>query len=162
MFKSTTEHLETDEPLLSNSAEHDDNHVTGEQHVLNDLSQSAIFEDAEHFATTHGLSTYTPLFQKAALLIQGSTSSSQNPSLTLTELTALRHETTHKWRQPKMLYFTFLVCSLGAVVQGWSQTGINGANLSFPTHFGIGSESPHDTLLVGLINCTPYLSSGLL
>ena len=163
MFKSTAEHREIDEPLLSDSRGHDRQDEPEEQHMLDNLSQSTVFEEAEHFATTHNLSSHAPLFQKAALLIQSlDTPLDQIPNLSHTELNALRNETAHKWRQPKMLYFTFLVCSLGAVVQGWSQTGINGANLSFPTQFGIGSESAHDTMLVGLINSAPYLSSGLL
>ena len=38
------------------------------------------------------------------------------------------------------------------------QTGSNGANLSFPAEFGIGSNSAHDKLLVGLINSVPPLA----
>jgi MFS family permease len=47
-------------------------------------------------------------------------------------------------------------------VQGWDQTGSNGANLSFPTVFGIGSSSNHDTLLLGLVNSAPYIGSAFL
>lgn len=44
-------------------------------------------------------------------------------------------------------------------MQGWDQTGSNGANLSFPDVFGIGTKSNHDTLLVGLVNSAPYIGS---
>lgn len=29
----------------------------------------------------------------------------------------------HKWRQPISLYITIVICSVGAAVQGWDQTG---------------------------------------
>lgn len=50
-----------------------------------------------------------------------------------------------------------------------SQTGSNGANLSFPVEFGIGEgeneASPNylrDNWLVGLVNAGPYIGSALL
>ncbi len=39
------------------------------------------------------------------------------------EVEALRDEVLHKWRQPRALYFTIIICSIGAAVQGWDQTG---------------------------------------
>lgn len=81
----------------------------------------------------------------------------------------LRDEVTHKWRHPKSLYFTIITCSVGAAVQGWDQTGSNGANLSFPTEFGIGQghdptlpNYDRDNWLVGLVNAAPYIGSALL
>lgn len=47
-----------------------------------------------------------------------------------------------KWRQPGPLIFTVVLCSLAAAVQGWDQTGSNGANLSFPKEFGILEDDP--------------------
>lgn len=49
--------------------------------------------------------------------------------------------------------------SIGAAVQGWDQTGSNGANLGFPQEFGIGSGSLADEWLVGVVNAGPYLGS---
>jgi hypothetical protein len=56
------------------------------------------------------------------------------------------------------LYITIVICSIGAAVQDWDQTGSNGANLSFPDEFGIdvGSLDPstlshdRDNWLVGI------------
>jgi hypothetical protein len=87
--------------------------------------------------------------------------------LTEGEKEAIRNEVLHKWRQPKALFFTIILCSIGAAVQGWDQTGSNGANLSFPVAFGIsdaetlpdGSPNPErakNLWLVGLINAAPY------
>jgi hypothetical protein len=102
------------------------------------------------------------LLQKAALVLQGDTPLQDIPDITEKETKALRYETEKKWAQPGTLYFTIFVCSVGAIVQGWAQTSANGANLFFPKAFGIGSDSKHDTLLVGLINSGPYLSVAFL
>lgn len=85
------------------------------------------------------------------------------------ELDALRTERDYKWKHPLALYVTIIICSIGAAVQGWDQTGSNGANLSFPKEFGIGEgenkESPNrdrDNWIVGLVNAGPYIGSALL
>lgn len=63
---------------------------------------------------------------------------------------------------------TVILCSVGAAVQGWDQTGSNGANLSFPAEFGIpdnDTSSPdynHNLWLVGLINAAPYIASAFI
>ncbi|KAK8121404.1 hypothetical protein PG999_005524 [Apiospora kogelbergensis] len=108
-----------------------------------------------------GLSEYFDLFDKAAILSRGEVPVDQIPNITHAELQALTLETDRKWRQPKALYFTILVCSIGAIEQGWAQASMNGANLYFPNEFGIGSSSFKDTLLVGLINSAIYLSTAL-
>jgi len=73
-----------------------------------------------------------------------------------------------KGKQPRALYCTILLCCVGAAVQGWDQTGSNGANLSFPMEFGINDTNKSDAnyernlWLVGLINAGPYLGAALL
>lgn len=127
-----------------------------------DTQNALLLDDVTRFATAHNLLHHLPTLQKAALLIQGETPPAHIPNITDHELQTLRNESDKKWRQPSTLYFTILVCSLGAVVQGWAQTGANGANLSFPLAFGIGSDSRRDNLIVGLINSGPYIATGLL
>lgn len=88
------------------------------------------------------------------------------------EKEALRVEVQYKWRHPLKLYVTIVVCSIGAAVQGWDQTGSNGANLSFPVAFGIpdseeidGQPNPDaekNLWLVGVINAAPYIASAFL
>lgn len=34
---------------------------------------------------------------------------------------ALRFEVTHRWRHPKPLYFTIILNSIAAAIQGWDQ-----------------------------------------
>ncbi|KAG8408620.1 hypothetical protein J3458_019645 [Metarhizium acridum] len=65
----------------------------------------------------------------------------------------LSREATHRWHLPKALYYTIALCSLGSAIQGWDNTGANGANLSFPKEFGI----EHNSWLIGCINAAPTL-----
>jgi MFS family permease len=92
------------------------------------------------------------------------------------EKDALRTEVSRKWKHPAKLYITIVICSIGAAVQGWDQTGSNGANLSFPLAFGIpdsatlngepdGPPNPDaekNLWLVGVINAAPYIASAFL
>jgi hypothetical protein len=58
-----------------------------------------------------------PLLRKGALVAQDPENFEQVDDLDATELEALRNETLHKWRQPRALYLTVILCSVGAAVQ---------------------------------------------
>lgn len=130
-----------------------------------------LLADVERFATENGLTEHTALLKKGALVAQDP-GNYENLDLAEDEKAALRTEVTRKWKHPTILYVTIIVCSIGAAVQGWDQTGSNGANLSFPQEFGIGSgEEPagpdnpnhdRDNWLVGLVNAGPYIGSAFL
>ena len=68
------------------------------------------------------MSDLTPLLRKGALVAQDPPAFEQIEDLEDVERDALRNEVLHKWRQPKALYFTVILCSIGAAVQGWDQT----------------------------------------
>ncbi|CZR64566.1 related to myo-inositol transport protein ITR1 [Phialocephala subalpina] len=126
------------------------------------IAQHTLMKDVEEFAQDKGLMEHLPLLQKGALVAadpQNYEDITGQHALTTQEIDDLRNEVLHKWRQPMALYVTIFTCSIGAAVQGWDQTGSNGANLSFPDVFGIGTKSTHDTLLVGLVNGAPYIGS---
>jgi hypothetical protein len=131
---------------------------TLQRHVQTPI-QDPIFAD---FVKQYGLTEYLELFKKAAILVQNDVPVKQIPNITATELQALELESDQKWKQPKTLYFTIMVCSIGAIEQGWAQASMNGANLYFPKEFGIGSSDFKGTLLVGLINSAIYLSTALM
>ncbi|KAH9827338.1 MFS sugar transporter like protein [Teratosphaeria destructans] len=116
-----------------------------------------LMRDVEAFAQDKGLVDKTDLLKRALC------------SLTADEKDALRDEARTRWKHPLSLYVTIVVCSIGAAVQGWDQTGSNGANLSFPVEFGIGKGEtkgdPHqtrDSWLVGLVNAGPYIGSAFI
>jgi hypothetical protein len=133
------------------------------------------------------MSDILPELRKGALVAQNPPGFESITELEPSEREALRNEVLHKWRQPRALYMTVILCSVGAAVQyvvsclaglfsdvehffrGWDQTGSNGANLSFPVQFGIDAasapnakESDRDNWLVGLVNSAPYIASAFL
>ena len=103
------------------------------------------------------------MLQKGALVAQDPPAFESIDDLTEVERDALRNEVLHKWRQPRALYFTVILCSVGAAVQGWDQTGSNGANLSWPLAFGVPDSGPnvtdYNTWIVGVVNAGPYIAS---
>ena len=133
-----------------------------ENQPLRTLSHESTEDDVEDFASTHGLLEHLELFQKASKSLRSATDSDAAQYLTAKERDALVRETTHKWRQPQILYFTIFVCSLGAIEQGWSQTGMNGANLYLPHAFGLEDHGPRSSFILGTINCALYLAQGLI
>lgn len=132
------------------------------QNPLAGISRDALMSQVADFAAEKDLSDLLPLLQRGALIAQDPPAFEEITELEPLEREALRNEVLHKWRQPKSLYLTVILCSIGAAVQGWDQTGSNGANLSFPIEFGIGSTSERDTWLVGLVNSGPYIGSALM
>lgn len=122
--------------------------------------------DVETFAKSHGLDDKVEMLKKGALIAQDPSNFDSLEQLDDTEKEVLRHEAAHRWSHPLSLYMTIILCSIGAAVQGWDQTGSNGANLSFPKEFGIGEgenlSSPNqvrDNWLVGLVNAASYIGS---
>lgn len=128
--------------------------------------------NVDTFAHEKGLADYIPILRKGALVAQMGVATSLtradydsisgDEALTEEEKTVLENEVKHKWKLPWRLWLTVITCSIGAAVQGWDQTGSNGANLFFPKVYGIGSKSVHDTLIVGLVNAGPYIGSAVL
>lgn len=126
------------------------------------VPRDTLMKNVSDFAAEKDLTEHLPLLQKGALVAQDPNNYEDiqgEHALSPEEVESLRNEVLHKWRQPMALYLTVFTCSIGAAVQGWDQTGSNGANLSFPRVFGIDGKSNHDTLLVGLVNSAPYIGS---
>jgi len=136
---------------------------------LADIPHDLLMEDVEQFAEEKQLTDIVDLLKKGALVAQDPAKAEQLAELDEVEREALHMEHLHKWRHPLRLYFTIIICSIGAAVQGWDQTGSNGANLSFPQEFGIGhgGDPTHpnytrDSWLVGVVNAGPYLGSAFI
>ena len=81
------------------------------------------------------------LLKKGALAAQSPHAIDHIPELDETERIAIREETTNRWKHPRLLYFTIILNSIAACIQGWDQTGSNGANLSFAKAFGIPDKA---------------------
>lgn len=87
------------------------------------------------------------------------------------ERVALREERTNRFKQPKILYFTIIMNSIAAAIQGWDQTGSNGANLTFGAALGIPDTGEKCTAegtceknswIIGFINACPYIAIAVL
>lgn len=128
------------------------------QNPLAHIPSDELLRNVDSFADEHQLDDIRDLLRKGALVAANPPEFESVEGLDPSEVVALRREVTHKWSQPTKLYTTIILCSIGAAVQGWDQTGSNGANLSFPDDFGIGSKSDYDTWIVGLVNAAPYIA----
>lgn len=90
------------------------------------------------------------------------------PRLTSEEKEALASETTKGfWKQPKQLQVTIITLCVAATVQGWNQTGSNGANLNWPMQLGLTNYSGCDLVgreawIYAIVNAIPYLSASLI
>ena len=140
----------------------DDGPESSENQPLRTLSHEASDEDVNDFTETNGLSGHLELFHKASEVLVVHSSSRVVLPLTTVEREALDRETTRKWHQPRTLYFTIFVCSLGAIEQGWAQTGMNGANLYLPHAFDLEDHSARSSFVLGIINSGLYLAQGLI
>lgn len=143
------------------------------QNPLAGIPRETLFHNVEEFARTAGMTDLLPLLQKGALVAQNPPAFEEVSALDEVEKDALRNEVLHKWRQPTSLYFTVILCSVGAAVQGWDQTGSNGANLSWPVAFGVPDSAPksgavpgvdydHNSWIVGVVNAGPYIASAFM
>ncbi|GJJ14059.1 hypothetical protein Clacol_008316 [Clathrus columnatus] len=130
---------------------------------LSGIPHDKLMTQVDTFAQEQDMTDILPLLRKGALVAQDPANFESVKGLESYELEALRNETLHKWRQPRALYLTVILCSIGAAVQGWDQTGSNGANLSFPNEFGIPTDSgpnqDRNNWLVGLVNSAPFIGS---
>ncbi|KAL0465138.1 hypothetical protein QR685DRAFT_539440 [Neurospora intermedia] len=132
---------------------------------LEGLSRVELLSRVETFCAEKNLTEHLPLFRKGALIAQSPdnyASISGPEALDDEEKAVLLREVEHKWRLPARLFLTIATCSIGAAVQGWDQTGTNGANIFFPNYYGIGGDTAREKLLVGLINAGPYIGSAFI
>ena len=118
---------------------------------LKGIPYDQLMRDVEAFAEEKGLQDHIRVLRKGALVAQNPETYGEDitgpDALDDAETTALRNEVEHKWRMPWRLLLTIITCSIGAAVQGWDQTGSNGATIFFPDYYGIGSKSTRDTLV---------------
>ncbi|GAM90064.1 hypothetical protein ANO11243_081040 [Dothideomycetidae sp. 11243] len=90
------------------------------------------------------------------------------PGLSADEKKALKQQQSRSssfLNQTKELQVTILTCAVAAVVQGWDQASINGANLRWPEDLGLAagldSHSLHDVWYFAFINAAPYLFASI-
>ncbi|KAI0778880.1 hypothetical protein BD413DRAFT_464840 [Trametes elegans] len=132
---------------------------------LTGIPHDQLVQDAADFAKLHGLDRFEQEFRKGALVAQDPAAFETLADLDEDDKAVLRRESTHRWAQPKQLYYLVILCSLSAAVQGMDESVISGANLFFPDDFGIpqtGPNASNNQWLLGLVNGAPYLCCGLI
>ncbi|EXL67777.1 hypothetical protein FOPG_16120 [Fusarium oxysporum f. sp. conglutinans race 2 54008] len=134
------------------------------------IPKEDLLREVEAYAQEHGLGDALPHLSKGALVAQHPGEFESLGELDDEDREALRTERDHRWRHPKLLYYTILLNSISAAIQGWDQTGSNGANLSFPQAFNIADTGEACTAagtceinswIVGAINGAPYMAIAL-
>lgn len=131
------------------------------------LSREEVLHGVDLFCEEFGFEDLKSEVTKGALVAADPMNYENISELNEVERASLDKEFKHKWHQPIPLYFTIILCSIGACVQGWDQTGSNGANLSFPEEFGIpidNASAPdyeRNNWLVGLVNSAIYIAACL-
>ncbi|KAL1968961.1 hypothetical protein VTN77DRAFT_795 [Rasamsonia byssochlamydoides] len=146
--------------------------TTGEiKNPLTGIPREQLLQDVEDYANEYGLVDILPLLKKGALVAQNSRNFEAIEELDENERRALREEVTHRWKHPFILYYTIVLNSIAAAIQGWDQTGSNGANLTFWDDLGIPDSGPvctaagtcsRNAWIVGFINSAPYIAICLL
>ncbi len=130
---------------------------------LEGIPRDELMQNVADFAATRGLTEHLAILRKGALVAQNPNDiyllEGTDEALTPEQVAILERESTNKWAMPARLFWTIAMCSIGAAVQGWDQTGANGATIFFPSYYGIGGDSAREQILVGLINAAPYIGS---
>ena len=70
---------------------------------------------AEKFAADNDLNDILPLLKKGALAAQNPSEVANMSDFTDEEKEIFQEEITHKWRQPKILYFTIILNSIAGM-----------------------------------------------
>jgi hypothetical protein len=79
--------------------------------------------NVESYATDHDLTDILPLLKKGALAGQKPAEAGSIPELDEQDRHVLREEITRRWHHPWALYYTIILNSIAAAIQGWDQTG---------------------------------------
>lgn len=140
------------------------------------MTKEEVAADVDQFVQEHGFQEQRDVLVRGALIAKDPADFEDVPGITEEEVAIVKKEVLHKWHQPWRLYFTIVLCSIGAAVQGWDQTGSNAANLSFPKQLGIPDletitvngvtvDNPNqkrNSWIVGVINAGPYIGASML
>lgn len=114
---------------------------------LRGIPKAELLEQVTTYQKAHGLpDDILPLLHKGALVAQNPALFETIEGLDDSEKQALREEITHRWKHPWPLYYTIILNSIAAAIQGWDQvsTCISCFCQSMPIHM---SGLPYERLL---------------
>lgn len=87
------------------------------------IPKPQLMADVEAYANKFDLNHILPLLKKGALAAQNPKNFENIEELDEDDRQALRNEITHRWKHPWALYFTIILNSIAAAIQGWDQEG---------------------------------------
>lgn len=87
------------------------------------LSKDDLLRHVDQYAQEYNFTDILPLLRKGALVAQKPNDFESMSELDETDRQFLRAEKVHRWRQPWALYYTIILNSIAAAIQGWDQTG---------------------------------------
>ena len=95
----------------------------GEVHnALMEMSHQELMDTVVKFQQEKGLpDDMLPILEKGALVAQNPAGFDELGELDESEKTALREEVSHRWKHPWALYYTVILNSISAAIQGWDQ-----------------------------------------
>ncbi|KAK7221399.1 hypothetical protein V2G26_009402 [Clonostachys chloroleuca] len=139
---------------------------------LRDIPKEELLNNVATFHQNKNLpEDILPLLKKGALVAQNPTEFETIEELEESDKQPLREEITKRWKHPWALYYTIILNSIAAAIQGWDQTGSNGANLTFHAALGIpdsaGSacgpvanegDCAKNSWIIGFVNAMPYIT----
>lgn len=123
-----------------------------------------ILRDVEEFYKDHKLEDVVDveLLKRGALLARDRDEFMEDNILSSVERRALLREEKPKfWQQTRELKTVLLTCCIGAIVQGWAQTNINGANPFWPTDLGLDVDTTQGNWIFGLVNSSTFFAASL-
>lgn len=86
------------------------------------IPQDELLARVRTFQQEKGLpESILPLLEKGALVAQNPAGFEELAELDEQDKSTLRNEVTHRWHHPKALYFTIVLNSIAAAIQGWDQ-----------------------------------------
>lgn len=88
---------------------------------LTGIPKDQLLADVEQYAHQHGLVDELPILRKGALVAQSPFLVHELEELDEDDKRIIEEERTHRWRHPKVLYFTIILNSIAAAIQGWDQ-----------------------------------------
>lgn len=131
------------------------------ENPLAGIPKHKLFQDVEEFCRKYDMMDKVDMFKKGALVAQAPAKFREIEELSSDEIETLQLETTHKWKQPWMLYWLTVMCAMGAATQGMDETCNNGAVAFYPDELGI-SKLSNAVYIKGLVVGAPYLASAVL
>ncbi|KIW72797.1 hypothetical protein PV04_00969 [Phialophora macrospora] len=135
------------------------------ENPLSGIPKEQLLEEVETFCRDNNLTEHIDAFRRGALVAQNPGETQSIEELTPEDRDILMREQTHRWHQPKTLYWLVVMCSLAAAVQGMDETVNNGAQALYLKQLNITTDRFSEAMvdnLTGLVVGAPYLCCAIL